>query len=139
LHDGKSLQFTLEMDVKSVITRPSNAMKLKKRGMYEITGLAWSGRGKIAKVEVSADGGKTWAEAMLEGPIRSKMLTRFRIPWMWEGRPSILQSRAIDEFGRVQPSRKELLAARGKKAYYHYHAIHSWSVNARGALRHVFA
>lgn len=139
LHDGKSLQFSLEMDVKSVITRPSNALSLEKRGMYEITGLAWSGRGKIAKVEVSADGGRTWAEAMLEGPIQSKMLTRFRIPWMWEGRPAILQSRAIDEFGRVQPSRKALLAARGKQAYYHYHAIHSWSVNARGAVRHVFA
>lgn len=139
LHDGKSLQFSLEMDVKSVITRPSNALSLEKRGMYEITGLAWSGRGKIAKVEVSADGGRTWAEAMLEGPIQSKMLTRFRIPWMWEGRPAILQSRAIDEFGRVQPSRKALLAARGRQAYYHYHAIHSWSVNARGAVRHVFA
>ena len=139
LHDGKSLQFSLEMDVKSVITRPSNAVALEKKGMYEITGLAWSGRGKITRVEVSADGGKTWAEAAVEGPIQSKMLTRFRIPWMWEGRPAVLQSRATDEFGRVQPSRKTLLAARGKKAYYHYHAIHSWSVNARGKIRHVYA
>lgn len=139
LHDGKSLQFSLEMDVKSAITRPSNAVSLDKKGMYEITGLAWSGKGKVTKVEVSADGGKTWAEAALQGPIQSKMLTRFRIPWMWEGRPAILQSRAYDEFGRIQPSRKELLAARGKKAYYHFHAIHSWSVNARGKIRHVYA
>ena len=139
LHDGKSLQFSLEMDVKSVITRPSSAVALEKKGMYEITGLAWSGRGKIVKVEVSADGGKTWAEAAIEGPVHSIMLTRFRIPWMWEGRPAILQSRATDEFGRVQPSRKALLAARGKQAYYHYHAVHSWSVNARGRIRHVYA
>ncbi|MBT5187586.1 MAG: sulfite dehydrogenase [Kordiimonadaceae bacterium] len=139
LHDGKSLQFSLEMDVKSVITRPSNAIELKKKGMYEITGLAWSGKGKIAKVEVSADGGRTWADAMVEGPVHSKMLTRFRIPWMWKGMPAVLQSRATDEFGQVQPSRKALLAARGKKAYYHYHAVHSWSVNARGKVRHVYA
>ncbi len=139
LHDGKSLQFSLEMDVKSVITRPSNAVALEKKGMYEITGLAWSGKGKIAKVEVSADGGKTWAEAAVEGPVQSIMLTRFRIPWMYEGRPAVLQSRATDEFGRVQPTRKALLAARGKQAYYHYHAIHSWSVNARGKIRHVYA
>lgn len=139
LYDGKSLQFSLEMDVKSAITRPSSAVSLEKKGLYEITGIAWSGKGKIAKVEVSADGGETWAEAALEGPIQDKMLTRFRIPWMWEGRPAILQSRATDEFGRVQPSRKELLAARGKQAYYHYHAIHSWSVNARGAIKHVYA
>ncbi|MCP5382090.1 MAG: sulfite dehydrogenase, partial [Kordiimonadaceae bacterium] len=101
--------------------------------------LAWSGRGKIAKVEVSADGGKTWAEAALEGPIYDKMLTRFRIPWMWDGTPAILQSRATDEAGRLQPTREELLAARGKDAFYHYHAIHSWSVNAMGAIRHVYA
>jgi len=139
LHDGKSLQFSLKMDVKSVITRPSSAVALEKKGMYEITGLAWSGHGKIIKVEVSADGGKTWAEAALEGPVRSIMLTRFRIPWMWKGRPAVLQSRATDEFGRVQPSRKALLSARGKQAFYHYHAIHSWSVNARGKIRHVYA
>lgn len=139
MHDGKSLQFSLEMDVKSMITRPSNALSLQKQGLYEITGLAWSGKGKIAKVEVSADGGKTWAEAVIEGPVHSIMLTRFRIPWMWDGSPAILQSRAIDEFGRVQPSRKELLNARGKKAYYHFHAIHSWAVDSQGDIKHVYA
>ena len=101
--DNKSLQFTLEQDVKSIITRPSNAMNLKKKGIYEISGLAWSGKGKIARVEVSVDGGNTWADSALEGPIHTKMLTRFRIPWMWDGGPAILQSRAIDEFGRIKP------------------------------------
>ena len=137
--DDKALQFTLEQDVKSIITRPSNAMSLKKKGIYEITGLAWSGKGKIARVEVSVDGGITWAETALEGPIHTKMLTRFRIPWMWDGGPAILQSRAIDEFGRIQPSRKELIDARGRNAIYHFHAIHSWGVATNGEIKHVYA
>ncbi len=137
--DDKALQFTLEQDVKSIITRPSSAMSLKKKGVYEITGLAWSGKGKIARVEVSVDGGNTWADTALEGPIHSKMLTRFRIPWMWEGSSAILQSRAIDEFGRRQPSRKELLDARGTNGIYHYHAIHSWDVAPNGEIKHVYA
>jgi sulfane dehydrogenase subunit SoxC len=137
--DGKAMQFSLELDVKSVITRPTNALSLQKHGLYEITGLAWSGRGKIARVEVSADGGKTWADAVLEGPIHSKMMTRFRIPWMWNGDPAVLQSRAIDEAGRVQPSREQLFKGRGRQAYYHYHAIHSWAVETDGTINHVYA
>lgn len=139
MHDDKALQFTLEQDVKSIITRPSNAMNLKQKGLYEITGLAWSGKGKIARVEVSVDGGNTWAEAALEGPIHSKMLTRFRIPWMWEGAPAILQSRAIDEFGRFQPTRKQLISARGRTAFYHFHAIQSWGVAPNGEIKNVYA
>lgn len=136
--DGKALQFTLEQDVKTIITRPSNAMSLKKHGLYEITGLAWSGKGKIAKVEVSVDGGNTWTEAAIEGPIYSKMLTRFRIPWLWEGEPAILQSRAIDEFGRAQPSRKALINARGRNPIYHFHAIQSWGVKPNGEINNVY-
>ena len=137
--DGKALQFTLELDVKSMITRPSNAMSLPKKGLYEITGLAWSGKGKIAKVEVSADGGVTWAEAALEGPVHSIMFTRFRIPWMWEGGPAVLQSRATDEFGRVQPTRKALIDARGRMGSYHFHGIQSWGVEPSGEIKHVYA
>ena len=137
--DDKALQFTLEQDVKSIITRPSNAMSLKKHGLYEITGLAWSGKGKIARVEVSADGGNTWADAALEGPIHTKMLTRFRVPWLWEGGSAILQSRAIDEFERIQPSRKELIDARGRNGIYHFHAVHSWGVAKSGKIKHVYA
>ena len=137
--DNKALQFTLEQDVKSIITRPSNAMSLKKHGLYEITGLAWSGKGKIARVEVSADGGNTWADAALEGPIHTKMLTRFRVPWLWEGGSAILQSRAIDEFGRIQPTRKELIDARGRNGIYHFHAVHSWGVAKSGKIKHVYA
>ena len=137
--DNKALQFSLEQDVKSIITRPSNTMSLKKKGLYEITGLAWSGKGKISRVEVSVDGGQTWGDAALEGPIHTKMLTRFRIPWMWEGGSAILQSRAYDEFGRIQPTRKELIDARGRNAFYHFHAVPSWGVSPNGEIKNVYA
>jgi sulfane dehydrogenase subunit SoxC len=137
--NGKALQFTLEMDVKSVITRPSNAMSLPKHGIYEVTGVAWSGGGRIARVEVSADGGKTWAEAEMEEPVQSRMLTRFRIPWEWRGAAATLQSRAWDETGRRQPTRRELVAARGRNGHYHYNAIHSWQVDKTGGIKHVYA
>jgi sulfane dehydrogenase subunit SoxC len=138
--DGKALQFSLKMDVKSVITRPSNALILpKKSAVYEVTGLAWSGSGRIRKVEVSADGGSTWAEAALHGPVLPIMLTRFRVPWRWDGSPTILQSRATDETGRVQPTRRQLIQARGNQSVYHYHAIHSWAVRVDGSIAHVYA
>jgi sulfane dehydrogenase subunit SoxC len=137
--DGKALQFSLGMDVKSVITRPSNATVLPKKGVYEVTGIAWSGNGRITKVEVSADGGKTWGEAALQGPVLPIMITRFRIPWEWEGGPAILQSRAYDEAGRVQPARTDLIAARGTKNVYHFNGIHSWGVEEDGGIQHVYA
>lgn len=137
--DGKALQFTLAMEVKSVITRPSNADALPRPGIYEVTGIAWSGTGKVTRVDVSADGGKTWAEAALQEPVQSKMLTRFRIPWEWDGGPAILQSRAVDETGRVQPTRTELIAARGNKGRYHFNGIHSWGIGDDGSIEHVYA
>jgi len=137
--DGKALQFSLNMEVKSVITRPSNADSLPQKGVYEVTGIAWSGAGKITKVEVSADGGKTWGEAELQEPVLSKMLTRFRIPWEWEGGPAVLQSRATDETGRVQPTRDVLIGARGRNGRYHFNGIHSWGVDEEGSISHVYA
>lgn len=137
--DGKALQFSLAMETKSVITRPSNADSLPKKGVYEVTGIAWSGRGRITRVDVSADGGKTWAEAALQDPVQSKMLTRFRIPWEWNGGPAVLQSRAVDETGRVQPTRTELIAARGKLGRYHFNGIHSWGIGEDGSIQHVYA
>ncbi len=136
---GAALQFTFDMEVKSVITRPSNANTLPKKGVYEVTGLAWSGNGRIAKVEVSADGGKTWGEAALQGPVLPKMLTRFRIPWEWQGGPAVLQSRAIDETGRVQPTREALFAAKGRHSRYHINSIHSWGVGEDGGIKHVYS
>jgi sulfane dehydrogenase subunit SoxC len=139
LPSGKSRQFTFVMEAKSLITNPSFGHRLDKKGLYQISGLAWSGRGKIIKVEVSADGGKTWAEAELQEPVQSKCLTRFRLPWEWAGKDAILQSRATDETGYVQPERKVLIAERGKHGYFHYNAIVSWKISDKGDISHVYA
>jgi sulfane dehydrogenase subunit SoxC len=137
--DGSAAQFTFEMDVKSVITSPSAGQKISERGFHEITGLAWSGRGKIRRVEVSADGGRIWREAQLDGPVLFRALTRFRCPWSWEGGEHILQSRALDESGQVQPTRAQLVAERGLNSSYHYNAIQSWKVSATGEVTNVHA
>ncbi|ATQ70681.1 MULTISPECIES: sulfite dehydrogenase [Methylosinus] len=137
--DGSALQFVFAMEVKSVITQPSPELSLKEPGLYEISGLAWSGAGRIVKVEVSADGGRSWAEAHLQQPILSKALTRFRLGWRWDGGPAVLQSRATDEEGNVQPTREALLARRGARALYHFNGIASWGVAASGRVTHVYA
>ena len=110
---GKSRIFTFTMEAKSVITFPSGEMKLPGAGFYEITGLAWSGRGKIARVEVSTDGGKTWNLASLQDPVLAISQTRFRFPWIWDGKPAVIQSRATDETGYSQPTHQQLIAERG--------------------------
>ena len=137
--DGTARQFTLEMDAKSVITFPSGAMKLPRSGFYEITGIAWSGRGAITRVEVSADGGATWDDAALQEPILSKSHTRFRLPWVWKGEEAVLQSRATDETGYVQPTLQALVAVRGLNSVYHLNAIQSWHIAQDGEVTNVHA
>jgi sulfane dehydrogenase subunit SoxC len=137
--DGKALQFTFPMGVKSVITSPSGGLAMRGAGLYQISGIAWSGAGRIRRVEVSADGGATWAEAALSEPVLPKALVRFRLPWRWNGGPAVLKSRAIDETGAVQPTRQALLAERGAAFRYHYHAIQSWEILAEGTVRNVYA
>ena len=139
LPDGKSLQFVLPQECKSVITQPSPGLSMKGPGLYEISGLAWSGYGKITNVEVSADGGKSWATTALQEPVLSKALTRFRLPWRWDGGPTILQSRAADETGYIQPTRQKMIAARGKRTIYHSNAITTWGVTDKGEVKHVYA
>ena len=137
--DGKALLFTFPMEVKSVITSPSGQQKMRGPGLYQISGVAWSGFGRIRRVDVSADGGKTWAQAALDGPVLDKALVRFRMAWRWDGGPSVLQSRAVDEHGTVQPTRAALLAKRGPAFRYHYNAIQSWAVAAAGDVSNVYA
>jgi sulfane dehydrogenase subunit SoxC len=136
---GKARMFTFVMDAKSVITSPSPGQELHGPEIYEIRGLAWSGRGRIAKVEVSADGGASWAEAHLQGPVLSRCFTRFRLPWSWNGKPAILKSRATDETGYVQPERDVLVRERGREGYFHYNGIVAWGVDEDGTIRHVYA
>jgi sulfane dehydrogenase subunit SoxC len=130
--DGKAKLFTFPMGVKSVITSPSGGLTMRGPGLYQISGIAWSGAGRIRRVEVSADRGRTWAEAALGDAVLPKALTRFRLPWRWDGGPAVIQSRAIDETGAVQPTREALLAERGAQYRYHYHAIQSWAVSSAG-------
>jgi sulfane dehydrogenase subunit SoxC len=99
LKDEKAWQFVFPMEVKSIITRPAPGLTLKGPGFYEISGLAWSGNGSIRQVDVSADGGRSWAPAALQDPILSKAPVRFRAVWQWNGGPAILQSRATDDTG----------------------------------------
>ena len=139
LPDGSALQFTFHMEAKSLITAPSGGQKLKPRGFFEISGLAWSGRGKVRRVEVTIDGGQTWQDARLQEPVLSKALTRFRLPWKWQGAPALIASRATDETGYVQPHMAEVLKSRGAASFYHNNAIQFWQVAADGGVANVRA
>jgi sulfane dehydrogenase subunit SoxC len=132
--DGKAREFTFYMEAKSIITRPSGGQTLKQKGFHEITGVAWSGHGKIKRVDVSVDNGKNWQEAQLQAPVLTRALTRFRLPWQWDGQPAVIQSRAIDETGYVQPTFAELLAVRGENSFYHNNAIQPWRIDAQGQV-----
>jgi sulfane dehydrogenase subunit SoxC len=149
LPDGKAWRFHFLQEVKSFITHPSFGHSLKGPGYYEISGVAYSGTGRIAKVAVSADGGKSWGEAALQEPVQSKAFTRFRMPWRWDGQPVILQSRAWDEAGNVQPLRADFVAARGQTKRpvtnllafpnQHYNSLTSWGIDGKGEIKHVYA
>ena len=132
--DGTSREFTYYMEAKSIITRPSGGQKLAAPGFHEITGLAWSGRGRIKRVEISVDGGKDWKPAVLQEPVLTRALTRFRLPWQWDGKPALIQSRAIDETDYVQPTLAELLAVRGTNHFYHNNAIWPWRIDGNGEV-----
>ena len=134
---GIHRQYTWIQEAKSVITSPSGGQLLLDRGYHEIRGLAWSGRGKVRRVDVSTDGGRNWRTAKLQPPILPKALTRFRIDWAWSGAPALLQSRVIDETGYVQPSIRELRAVRGTRSIYHNNAIQTWRVDEAGDVTNV--
>src|SRR6266446_6644462 len=137
--DGKALMFTYPMEVKSLITRPSPGRTLSGAGLYEVAGIAWSGNGTIAKVEMSTDGGKTWAVAPLVPPVLPRAITCFRMPWKWSGSPAVVKSRATDSTGAVQPERDKFIGEHGHNAVFHYSAIQAWSVEANGEVKHVYA
>jgi len=138
LANGKARRFTWAMDVKSVITSPSPQMPITHgRGHTVLTGLAWSGHGRIKRVDVSLDGGRNWQTARLDGPSLSKSLHRFYHEFNWDGSEMYLQSRAIDEFGNVQPTKNELRAARGDNSIYHNNGIQTWQVRTDGETENV--
>lgn len=135
--DGLHRQYTSIQECKSVITTPSGGQRLLEKGFYNVSGIAWSGRGKITRVDVSTDGGINWQPARIEGPVQNKALTRFNVNWVWDGKPAMLQSRAVDETGYVQPSYGQLRAVRGSKSIYHNNAIQTWKVAESGEISNV--
>lgn len=137
LADGRSRRFTWIMDAKSVITSPSPQAPLKFKGHNVITGLAWSGRGSIKRVDVSLDGGKNWRHARLDGPVLPMSATRFYVEFDWQGQELLLQSRAMDETGYVQPTKEELRQVRGANSIYHNNGIQTWLVRANGETENV--
>jgi sulfane dehydrogenase subunit SoxC len=135
--DGSQRQYTWIQEAKSVITSPSGGQVILDRGYHEITGLAWTGRGRVRRVDVSTDGGRNWRNAVLQEPILPKALTRFRLDWDWEGGPALLQSRVIDETGYVQPTYRQLREVRGTRSIYHNNAVQTWRVAASGEVSNV--
>lgn len=134
---GLHRQYSNIQEIKSVVTTPSGGQVLLDKGFYNITGLAWSGRGKVKRVDVSVDGGRNWRTARLETPVLSKALTRFNLDWVWDGKPAIIQSRAMDDTGHVQPNYKQLRDVRGTRSIYHNNAIQSWLVQENGEVKNV--
>jgi sulfane dehydrogenase subunit SoxC len=138
LADGKARQFQLRMGTNSVITSPSSMMDIR-AGYHRITGLAWSGHGKTAKVEVSTDGGQHWMEASLNQPVLYKAQTRFQMDWMWDGKATKILSRSTDEKGHVQPDRQSFIERVGTNALFHYNAQQTWSIDEQGRVRNALA
>jgi sulfane dehydrogenase subunit SoxC len=135
--NGVHRQYTSIQEVKSVITAPSGGQVLLDKGYHCITGLAWSGRGAVRRVDISTDGGRNWRAARLQAPVMSKCLTRFTADWTWDGKPAVLQARAVDETGHVQPTYRALRAVRGTRSIYHNNAIQSWLVTESGEVKNV--
>ena len=138
LANGKAMQFQLRMETNSVITSPSGMMEIRP-GYQRITGLAWSGHGKISKVEVSTDEGRTWKQAHLNHPVLPKAQTRFQMDWVWDGKLTKIISRSTDEKGNVQPDRKSFIAKMGTNALFHYNALQTWSIDGDGRVRNALA
>jgi sulfane dehydrogenase subunit SoxC len=135
--DGLHRQYSSIQEVKSVVTTPSGGQVLLDRGFHQISGLAWSGRGSIRRVDVSVDGGANWREARLQTPVLDKCLTRFTLPWAWDGKPALVMSRATDSSGHIQPTMRALRAVRGTRSIYHNNAIQTWLVQESGEVKNV--
>jgi sulfane dehydrogenase subunit SoxC len=134
---GLHRQYSSVQEVKSVVTTPSGGQVLRGQGYVNINGLAWSGRGKITRVDVSVDGGRNWRATRLQGPVLPKCLTRFSCDWAWTGEAALVQSRAVDDSGHIQPSYAALRAVRGSRSIYHNNAIQTWLVEASGEVKNV--
>jgi sulfane dehydrogenase subunit SoxC len=137
LADGRSRKHTFVMDAKSVVTTPSPQAPLRHKGRNVLSGFAWSGRGTVKRVDVSMDGGRNWRTARIDGPVLDKSLVRFYVDFDWNGEELMIQSRAMDSTGYVQPTKDELRKVRGVNSIYHNNGIQTWLVRANGETENV--
>lgn len=137
LADGRSRKHTFVMDAKSVVTNPSPQAPLKYKGRNVLSGFAWSGRGAVARVDVTFDGGRNWQTARIDGPVLDKSMVRFYVDFDWSGQEMMVQSRAMDSTGYVQPTKDELRAVRGVNSIYHNNGIQTWLVRSNGETENV--
>ena len=137
LADGRSRKHTFIMDAKSVVTNPSPQAPLKYKGRNVLSGFAWSGRGTVKRVDVSMDGGRNWQTARIDGPALDKSLVRFYVDFDWNGQELMIQSRAMDSTGYVQPTKDELRKVRGVNSIYHNNGIQTWLVRSSGETENV--
>lgn len=137
LADGRSRKHTFIMDAKSVVTNPSPQAPLKYKGRNVLSGFAWSGRGTVKRVDVSMDGGRNWRTARIDGPVLDKSLVRFYVDFDWNGQELMIQSRAMDSTGYVQPTKDELRKVRGVNSIYHNNGIQTWLVRSSGETENV--
>ena len=135
--DGRSREFSFVQECNSVVTSPSPEKPLAQPGKVWVEGLAWSGRGKIKRVDVSFDGGVSWRPTRFTSVVLPRALTRFGVEWDWNGSTALVQSRAVDETGYVQPTYTQLRSVRGSSSVYHKNAIHTWQVETNGSVRNV--
>lgn len=132
---NKARQFSFVMDAKSVLTSPTFPEVLTGPGWWNLTGLAWSGRGSIVRVDVSTDGGKSWTEAQMTAAT-PKAAVRFTLPWKWDGKEAVILTRATDDTGYVQPSAAAFRAARGPGTDFHFNVIRGWRVHPDGRVEY---
>jgi sulfane dehydrogenase subunit SoxC len=137
LADGRARKHTFIMDAKSVVTNPSPQAPLKFKGRNVLSGFAWSGRGTVKRVDVTIDGGRNWQTARIDGPVLDKSLVRFYVDFDWDGREMMIQSRAMDSAGYVQPTKAELRKVRGVNSIYHNNGIQTWLVHKSGETENV--
>lgn len=135
--DGRSRRFTWIMDAKSVVTNPSPQAPLRQKGPNVLTGVAWSGRGSVSRVDVTLDGGRNWRTARLEGPVMPLSMARFYVDFDWNGQEMLIQSRVMDSTGYVQPTKDELRKVRGTNSIYHNNGIQTWLVHSNGEAENV--
>ena len=138
MENGKARRFSWEMDAKSVITNPSPQAPVNHGSGHTIlSGAAWSGRGTIKEVHVSLDGGKNWRHARIDGPSLDRSMHRFYFEFDWNGQALLLQSRAIDSTGYIQPTKEALRQVRGINSIYHNNGIQTWHLKKNGEVENV--